>query len=222
MPRPRVRYDACQDILPIVSYLELNKSWGEKAAKICAAFRASNNYKEWKEDRKECNGVKTPVLKVAPISITTEHLSDLPYTDIWTPVTPEGEIVDEPVTDGEFFYSLQFWVGIEEKNNQKQCIWFGIDQPAEDITETVTLACGKIPCNEGPVPVGDIHTLVEDVLNQLHDAVDKDTAIDLVLGVVFVLIAAALVVVIAYAASVAAGIVIGGVILLGGGSAIVS
>lgn len=201
MPRPGLNYDYCKDIPPLIA-INLGKSWaealGDEAAAICGSIRAAKNYKDWENETKECDGVVTPVLKMAPIKLTMQNLPGLNYSDAWTAETPEGEVVDDPPPNAEnLFYSLDFWLGVEHTaNGVVQCVWFGIDGPTDE-GETMTLACGKVCPDGDALPVKDIHTLVDDVLNDLAAAADDGSAINIIIqtlkAIILLVIAAGLV-----------------------------
>lgn len=111
---------------------------------------------------------------------------------------------------------MDFWVGFEENAQGMTCLWFGID------SGPYTEICARTPeCYAAEVPYEAIVSLVEDVLNQLQDTVDKDSVIDIILTAVIALVVAALVAVIAYLLSGVAAITIGGAGLLGIGGALV-
>lgn len=190
-----VKYDYCQDIPPLISHATFRKSWGEAlggaAGTICAAARKVNNGPFF-SGKKQCNGHQTPTLTWAPLTFKTDNLPD------------------------DFSFSMDFWVGFEENAQGMTCLWFGID------SGPYTEIYARTPeCYAAEVPYEAIVSLVEDVLNQLQDAVDKDTVIDTILKAVFVLAVLVLTAVVAYALGVLAGIVVLGGALLSGGGAIV-
>lgn len=214
-----IKYDICKDIEPVTAFF-LGQSWGEAlgepAAALCASARAADNYKEWKEDTKQCNGTKTPALKLAPIKLTTQNLVGLKYSDIWTPETPNGEVIDDPQPgNGDIYYALEFWLGLEVTNNRIQCIWFGIDGP-DDNGGKKTLTCSRFGCSGEPISIKYVHTVVEDVLNDLGNWADDGSAIDLIIETVGIVLALIVVVAIAALLSSAALLTIGGAGLLGG------
>lgn len=187
----KVKYDLCKEISPIVANT-LGKSWvdilGDPAEAFCVSLRAAQDPKEWKEERKQCHGIKTPALKLAPIKLSTKYLDGLSYSDIWTQEPPEG-VEENP--NGEIYYSLEFWIGVEIMEERIQCIWFGIDGPSGDGGKE-TLACGKSLCSGETFPIGDIHTLVEDVLDELAETADNGSAIDIIIKTALAIIALAI------------------------------
>lgn len=201
----KVKYDLCKEISPL-TVNTLGKSWvdiiGDPAEALCISLRAAQDPKEWKEERKQCHGVKTPALKLAPIKLSTKHLEGLPYTDIWSQEPPFG-LEESP--NAEVYYSLEFWIGVEIMEERIQCFWFGVDGPSGDGGKE-TLACGKLLCSGEPVTVRDVHTLVDDVLDEL--AGTANTAIDLILTTLKAIVALVIIAAIAYVVYVVGGIVV--------------
>ncbi|WP_330631245.1 hypothetical protein [Halocatena halophila] len=207
----RIKYDLCNEISPMTANI-LGKSWVDSLAKpaeaICVAIRASQNPQDWAEENKACGDNRAVKLKIAPIKVSTKHLGGLPYSEIWGN-EPPGPAEEYP--NSEVYYTLELWLGFEmyEDTGRVQCIWLGIDGPDGDGGKE-TIACGGLPCDLRRIPVGDVHTLVDDVLSDLGNWADNGSAIDLILTVLKAVLYMILVAAIVYIAINATAIAIAG------------
>lgn len=208
------QYNFCQDIGGFISYA-LGNTWGDAlgsaAGTFCVIARTGENNGAWTESRKQCNGYTTPLLKWLPIKFTTKDLNDLPYSELW-----------EKVGSGENpYYVLDCWVGIEEKSSGSICAWFGIEaDPGFNPGPDVAL-CAQAPCTGEALPYEAVHTMVEDVLDEIGGAVDDGSAIDLIIETAKAIMILVIVAGILYALSSIASATVAGAALLGLGGALV-
>ncbi len=121
----------------------------------------------------------------------------------WVPLTIRAKNLEE------FSYDLDLWVGFEDTPDGT-CFWAGVDGgPGTEM-------CVRTPeCYAAEVPYEAIVSLIEDLLNQLHEAVDKDSVIDTILKAVFAIVLAVGVLAAAAILSVGPGIVIAGLGIAG-------
>lgn len=208
-----IKYDYCEDISPFVSHFTFGTPWGDAlggaAGTICTIVRTGKTHGVWTEGRKQCNGYTTPVLKWLPFKVTTKGLNHLSYSDLWKREGPS----ENP------YYALDVWIGIEERNSGKKCVWFGVDAgPGVNLGPDVALCAQEPHCERGGIRYGDIYTIVEEVLEAIAGAVDKDSAIDLIIKTIGAVLIAAVVIVAAFilaqfSAVALLGTVLGGAII---------
>lgn len=121
----------------------------------------------------------------------------------WIPLKFRADIND-------YAYDLDIWVGWETNTQGKTCLWAGVDGGPD--TE---ICVRSAECYSVAAPLDAVASLVEDLLNELLEAADDGSVIDLILKAVFALVLAVLVVVFVAILVEAAPIIIGGA-LLGG------
>lgn len=207
-----IRYDYCQTLSPLASFAlgkPLGEALGGAAGTICTVVRGLNNYDQWETTRKQCNGYQTPKLRIAPFKLKVENLieniQELGHPDAWA---------QEVDSDGNFYYTLDFWFGVEGANAKEQCFWIGIDGGPESGLRF----CLPFHCGGEPVQVSDIRSAVEDLLDELAGAVDKDSMIDLIIKTVGAIVMLAIALIVAYlmiqiSPALLAGAAVGGAIV---------
>lgn len=151
--------------------------FGTADAKVCSTLAS----KQIRYGTKECNGFETPPLSWVGYTFSTKEVPD------------------------QFRLTLTFWVGVEERK-AGTCLWFGVETPGDPTTEPIT-ACVQSPrCYVQEVTHTVLAPMVEDLLNQLQEAVSDGSAVDTLLKVGFWVVVLILVAAAAFAISSAIGV----------------
>lgn len=168
-----VSFNRCE----VIPYVVAESTYGEEAANFgeSAAKLCSVATSDFANyGRKDCGGTQTPPLSWAGFSVT---LLDLP---------------------AQFSFDLNFWLGVEETSAGK-CLWAGADAG-----DRVGSVCAKLEqCIDTEVTYDALASMVNSMLDDLGEAAEDASAVDLAVGAFKVILA--LVVIVAIAAILSSG-----------------